>query len=50
MKTKSFDAVELKRKLQTKAEEKLLKLSQEKQLEFLRKKFGRAVKKAVQTK
>lgn len=40
MKTKKFDAVEMKRRLQKEAEQKLSGLSERKQLELLAKKFG----------
>jgi len=40
MKAKKFDAIEMKRRLQKEAEHKLSKLSEQKQLEFLAKKFG----------
>lgn len=41
MKDKKFDAVEMKRRLQKKSEEKLSGLSEKEQLELLSKKFGR---------
>ena len=44
MKNKEFDAVEMKRQLQKKAEEELLKLPEKKQLSLLRKKFGHLIK------
>ena len=49
MKAKRFDAVEMKRKLQKEAEEKLSTLSEKEQLELLSKKFKhlRKVKKVV---
>lgn len=37
---KKFDAVEMKRRLQRKTEEKFSKLSEKEQLELLKKKFG----------
>lgn len=40
MKAKNFDAVEMKRRLQKEAEQKLSKLSDKEQLELLAKKFG----------
>jgi|GEM_PF-2749766 len=40
MRTKKFDAVEMKRKLQIEAEKKLSPLSEKEQLELLAKKFG----------
>ncbi len=40
MKGKKFDAVETKRELQKKSEEKLSSLSEKEQLELLQKKFG----------
>ena len=40
MRTKKFDAVEMKRKLQIEAEKKLSSLSEKEQLELLAKKFG----------
>ncbi|MBC8458668.1 MAG: hypothetical protein H8D67_11805 [Deltaproteobacteria bacterium] len=40
MRDKKFDAVNLKRELQKKAEEKLSLLSEKQQLELLYKKFG----------
>jgi hypothetical protein len=40
MKSKKFDAVELKRKLQRDSEQKLSKLPEKGQLELLAKKFG----------
>ena len=49
MKAKKFDAVEMKRKLQKEAEQKLATLSEKEQLELLSKKFNhlRKVKKVV---
>ncbi|MDP3298350.1 MAG: hypothetical protein Q8N09_12325 [Thermodesulfovibrionia bacterium] len=40
MKAKKFDAVEMKRRLQKEAEQKLSTLSEKEQLELLAKKFG----------
>jgi len=40
MKVKKFDAVEMKRLLQKKAEERLSHLSEKEQLNLLHKKFG----------
>lgn len=40
MKVKKFDAVEMKRRLQKEAEQRLTNLSEKEQLEFLAKKFG----------
>jgi hypothetical protein len=40
MKAKKFDAVEMKRRLQKEAEQKMSTLSEEKQLELFAKKFG----------
>jgi hypothetical protein len=40
MKDKKFNAVEMKRRLQKEAEEKLSKLSEKEQLELLSQKFG----------
>lgn len=40
MKAKKFDAVEMKRRLQKEAEQKLSGLSEKEQLELLAKKFG----------
>lgn len=40
MKAKKFDAVEMKRRLQKEAEQKLSKISEKEQLELLSKKFG----------
>ncbi len=40
MKAKKFDAVEIKRRLQKEAEQKLSSLSEKEQLELLAKKFG----------
>jgi len=40
MKAKKFDAVEMKRKLQREAEQKLIVLSEKEQLELLAKRFG----------
>jgi hypothetical protein len=40
MKNKKYDAVELKRALQKKVEEKFASLSEREQLELLRSKFG----------
>jgi hypothetical protein len=40
MKAKKFDAVEVKRKLQKEAEQKLTALSEKEQLELLAKRFG----------
>lgn len=49
MKAKRFDAVEMKRRLQKEAEQKLSTLSEKEQLELLSKKFKhlRKVKKVV---
>ena len=44
MKGKEFDAVEMKRQLQRKAELKLSPLSEKEQLELLHGKFGHLVK------
>ena len=44
MRGKKFDAVEMKRKLQKKAEQRLSTLSEKEQLELLRKKFGHLTK------
>jgi len=44
MKTRKFDAVTLKRRLQKQAEQKLSHLSEKAQLELLRKKFGHLMK------
>lgn len=44
MKDKKFDAVEMKRRLQREAEEKLSGLKKEKQLKLLREKFGHLMK------
>ncbi len=44
MKSKKYDAVELKRTLQKKAEQKFAGLSEKEQLEFLRRKFGHLTK------
>lgn len=40
MKCKKFDAVEMKRQLQKKAEQKLSRLTEKEQLELLKKRFG----------
>ena len=40
MKDKKFDAVEMKRRLQKEAEQKLSKLSEKEQIELLFQKFG----------
>ncbi|MBI5302479.1 MAG: hypothetical protein HY868_10100 [Chloroflexi bacterium] len=40
MKTENVDAVALKRALQKKAEQKLARLSEQEQLELLRRKYG----------
>ena len=40
MKNKKFDAVEMKRRLQKEAEQKLSNLSEKEQIEFLSQKFG----------
>ncbi len=40
MKAKKYDAVEMKRRLQKEAEQKLSALSEKEQLELLAKKFG----------
>lgn len=40
MKTETINAVDLKRELQRKAEQKLSKLSEKQQIELLRRKFG----------
>lgn len=40
MKNKKFDAVEMKRKLQKEAEQKLANLSEREQIELLSQKFG----------
>jgi len=45
MKDKKFDAVEMKRRLQKEAEQKLSQLSKKEQLELLSKKFGHLKKK-----
>jgi hypothetical protein len=49
MKAKRFDAVEMKRQLQKKAERKISALSESEQLQLLKNKFGhlRKVKKKV---
>jgi hypothetical protein len=44
MKKKKLNAVKMKRQLQKEAEKKLSKLSETKQLEFLRKKYGYLLK------
>lgn len=44
MKSKKSDAVEMKHQLQRKAKRKLSLLSEKKQLELLRRKFGHLVK------
>ena len=44
MKDKKFDAVKMKRQLQKEAEKRLSKLSEDKQLQLLNKKFGHLVK------
>jgi hypothetical protein len=44
MKVKKFDAVEIKRRLQKEAEEKLSHLSEKEQLNLLCKKFGHLMK------
>lgn len=44
MKNKELDAVALKRDLQSKAEQKLARLSEREQLELLRRKFGHLIK------
>jgi len=44
MKDKTFDAVEMKRRLQKEAELKLFHLSEKEQLELLYRKFGRLKK------
>ena len=41
MKVETINAVALKRELQKKAEQKLMKLSEKEQIEFLRQKDGR---------
>lgn len=41
MKVETINAVALKRELQKKAEQKLMKLSEKEQIEFLRQKYGR---------
>lgn len=40
MKTERINAVALKRELQKKAEQKLMKLTEKQQIELLRRKFG----------
>jgi len=47
MKAKKFDAVEMKRQLQKKAELKLSHLSEEEQLKLLRGKFGHLVEESA---
>ncbi len=44
MKVKKFDAVEMKRRLQKEAEERLSHFSEKEQLNLLRKKFGHLMK------
>ena len=44
MKAKKFDAVEIKRRLQKEAEERLSHLSEKEQLNLLGKKFGHLMK------
>ena len=44
MGAKKFDAVEMKRRLQKEAEQKLSHLSEKEQLELLQKKFGYLMK------
>ena len=44
MKAKKISAVEMKRQLQEKAEEKLSYLSEKEQLDLLRRKFGHLMK------
>jgi len=44
MKDKKFDAVKMKRQLQKDAEKRLSKLSEDKQLQLLNKKYGHLLK------
>ncbi len=44
MKAKSFDAVEIKRRLQKEAEKKLSHLSEKEKLDLLRNKYGHLMK------
>lgn len=44
MKDKKYDAVEMKRRLQREAEQKLSHLSEREQLELMHKKFGHLAK------
>ena len=44
MKAKKFDAVEMKRRLQKEAEERLSHLSEKEQLDLLHKNFGHLMK------
>lgn len=47
MKGKRFDAVQMKRRLQKEAEQRLSHLSRKEQLELLHKKFGHLIKKKM---
>jgi len=49
MKHKKFDAVEMKRQLQSEAELKLAPLSEKEQLELLHRMFGHLIKQKVTT-
>jgi hypothetical protein len=49
MEGKKFDAVEMKRRLQKRAEQKLSPLSQKEQLELLHRKFGHLIKQKTKT-
>ena len=44
MKAKKYDAVEMKRRLQKVAEDRVCRLSEKEQLDLLRKKFGHLMK------